>query len=62
MPALKPTVPTKVQKALALTRILPKEKEEHLHYLMYLDYEFLLYLSLQEEENIDVGQDDLFNL
>ena len=41
-------------------QLVKKEKEEHLHYLVDLDLKFLPPLPKQEEENIDVGQDDLF--
>ena len=36
------------------------EKDKHLHYLVDLALKFLPPLPEQAEENIDVGQDDLF--
>jgi hypothetical protein len=41
-------------------QLAKNEKEKHLHYLVDLDLKFLPPLPEQEEENIDVGQDDLF--
>jgi len=41
-------------------QLAKNEKEEHLHYLVDLDLKILQPLPVLEEEDIDVGQDDLF--
>ena len=43
-------------------QLATNEKDEHLYYLVDVDIKFLPPFSEQEEENIDVVQDDLFNL